>query len=494
MASGKAEMGRLRAKAGEEIMEIRKPAVAGRFYEADPEKLRKTVSKYLACEPVKTEGEIIGVLAPHAGYAYSGAMAGRAFSRLEGIKADTFVIIGTGHTMSLDRGALVSGGLFETPLGRVPVDAKLAAELMKTPSLFENLPEAHVTEHSIEVQLPFLQVLNNGDFKILPLLFNTENTDTLVKAGKALAACLKGRKAVICISSDLSHYPPGDVAAVSDNSIMLSLQTALRNADPGYFDLACRLALEKNRSKMDTAACGQAAIIVGAAAALELGADDFELAGYSHSGMVSGDDGNVVGYAAGVFAKAEKKKPGSIALNAEMKSELLAQARKSIGDYLKNGRIAPLPMSARLEFNQPAAVFVTLTENGDLRGCIGSMEPRMALADAVSFFAVSAAFDDPRFSPVTRNELPKIKIEISVLSPLKPAASYAEVEPHKHGVYVKKGSRSGTYLPQVWEHFTTREEFLTSLCLEKAGLDANAWKEKSTALYIYTVDSFEERL
>jgi len=475
-------------------MEIRKPAVAGSFYDADPEKLKKKVSQYLNCGPAKTEGEIMGVLAPHAGYSYSGAMAGRAFARLGEIKADTFVIIGTGHTMALKHGALVAGGFFETPLGRVPVDEKLSAELMKTPSLFENLPEAHLTEHSIEVQLPFLQLLRGGDFKILPLLFNTENTDTLVKAGKALGACMKKHKAVICVSSDLSHYPPGDVAAVSDKSIMLSLQTAIRNADPAYFDLACRLAHEKNRSQMDTAACGQAAIIAGAAAALELGADDFELAGYSHSGMISGSDSNVVGYAAGVFSKAGKKKTGAITLSLEMKSELLAHARKSIADHLKNGRVTPLPMSQRLEFNQPAAVFVTLTENGQLRGCIGSMEPHAALADAVNYYAVSAALKDSRFPPVTRNELAKIKIEISVLSPLKPAHSYSEVEPRRHGVYVKKGSRSGTYLPQVWEHFNTREEFLSSLCLEKAGLDANAWKEKSTALFIYTVDSFEEKI
>ncbi|HAF95650.1 MAG TPA: hypothetical protein DCG50_06355 [Elusimicrobia bacterium] len=481
-------------------MEIRKSAAARKFYDADPEKLKQTVLKYLNCGPAQTEGEIIGILAPHAGYAYSGAMAGRAFSRLEGIKADTFVIIGTGHTMSVKGGALIAGGLFETPLGRVAVDDRLAAELLKTPSLFENLPEAHEAEHSIEVQLPFLQVLSakqaggkGGDFKILPILFNTDNTGALIKAGKALAGRLKGRKAVICVSSDLSHYPPGDIASVSDKSIMLSLQSALRNADPGYFDLACRLALEKNRSKMGTAACGQAAIIAGAAAAIELGADDFELAGYAHSGMVSGDEGNVVGYAAGVFAKTGKKRSGAITLTAEIKLELLAQARKNIEDYAKNGRITPLPMSQRLEFNQPAAVFVTLTENGRLRGCIGSMEPGAALADAVGAYAVSAAFNDPRFSPVKRNELPKIKIEISILSPLKRIASYAEVEPRRHGVYVVRGAKSGTYLPQVWEHFNTREEFLSSLCLEKAGLDANAWKEKSTALYIYTVDSFEER-
>ena len=229
-------------------MEIRKPAVAGRFYDADPDKLKKTILKYLDCGPAKSEGELIGILAPHAGYAYSGAMAGRAFSRLADVKADTYVLIGTGHTMPIKCGALMAGGQFETPLGKVEVDAALAAELLKAPAIFEDLPAAHEAEHSLEVQLPFLQVLKGGGFKILPLLFNTDNAGALIKAGKALAAALKGRKAVICVSSDLSHYPPGDIADVSDKSIMRSLQTAVRNADPGYFDLACRLALEKNRS------------------------------------------------------------------------------------------------------------------------------------------------------------------------------------------------------------------------------------------------------
>jgi AmmeMemoRadiSam system protein A len=175
-----------------------------------------------------------------------------------------------------------------------------------------------------------------------------------------------------------------------------------------------------------------------------------------------------------------------------MKHELLAHARKSIETYLEKGKVRPLPMSGRPEFNQPAAVFVTLTENGRLRGCIGSMAPHSALADAVTAYAAAAAFEDTRFSPVTRGDLSKIKIEISVLSPLKPAASYEDVVPGRHGVYIKKGARSGTYLPQVWEHFGTREAFLSSLCEEKAGLPPGAWKERSTALFIYTVDPFEE--
>jgi len=181
-----------------------------------------------------------------------------------------------------------------------------------------------------------------------------------------------------------------------------------------------------------------------------------------------------------------------VALTSEMKAELLALARRSIGERLKGSKPNRADMSPRPEFNQPAAVFVTLTENGQLRGCIGSMEPQSGLYDAVGIYAASAAFEDPRFSPLTQAELREIKIEVSVLSPLKKAASYLEVEPARHGVYVSKGSRNGTYLPQVWEHFTSREEFLSSLCADKAGISALAWKDGSAELFTYTVDAFEE--
>ena len=176
-----------------------------------------------------------------------------------------------------------------------------------------------------------------------------------------------------------------------------------------------------------------------------------------------------------------------------MKEALLFAARKSIDGRLKTGKAPEQPLSSWPEFNQPAAVFVTLTLGGQLRGCIGSLEPRGTLADAVSSYAGAAAFEDPRFSQVSAGELKKIEIEISVLSPLELVSGHEQVKQGVHGVYVKSGRRSGTYLPQVWEHFGTKEEFLSSLCQEKAGLAPDAWKEKSTALYVYTVDSFREK-
>ena len=470
----------------------RKAAVAGKFYEARPEKLRAEVSAFLKPGALPA-GKAAGFLVPHAGYAYSGAAAGKAFAPFKDVRFDTLVIMATGHTMALPKGALLAEGAFETPLGLVEIDAAFCAELLKEKKLFENLPRAHEAEHAIEVQLPFLQVLKGGAVKIVPLLFNSPDADLLEEAGRAIGRAMKGRKALFCVSSDLSHYPPGNIAEISDRSVLLALRQAMRNSSPAYFDMANALLLSKASQYLDTTACGQAAMTVGAAAALELGCNDFELALYTHSGKVSGDDSAVVGYGAGYFTEASPKPAGALDLSKEMQSELLALARKSIAAGLETGKAAGQPLSPRPEFNQPAAIFVTLTLDGELRGCIGSLEPRAALSDMVASYACSAAFEDPRFERVSETELKKIKIEISVLSPLELVKTADAVKAGLHGVYVKSGRRSGTYLPQVWEHFKKKEDFLSSLCMEKAGLSADAWKGKEIELYTYTVNPFTEK-
>ncbi|MDO8803258.1 MAG: AmmeMemoRadiSam system protein B [Elusimicrobiota bacterium] len=471
---------------------IRKPAVAGRFYEARPEELRAEVSGFVK-PGVLPAGRVAGFLSPHAGYAFSGAAAGAAFAPLKNLHFDTLVIMAAGHTMSLAKGALLAEGSFETPLGAVEIDSAFCAELLKEKKLFENLPRAHEAEHAVEVQLPFLQVIKGSAVKIVPLLFNSTDAALLEEAGRAIGRAMRGRKALFCVSSDLSHYPPGKIAEISDRSVLLALRQAMRNSSPGYFDLANALLLSKASQYLDTTACGQAAMTAGAAAALELGCNDFELGLYTHSGKVSGDDSAVVGYGAGYFTEVSPKPAGALELSPAMKSELLALARSSIGACLKTGKIPVQPLSPRPEFNQPAAIFVTLTLGGSLRGCIGSLEPRTALADMAASYAGAAAFEDPRFERVSEAELKKIKIEISVLSPLELVKGAEAVKAGVHGVYVKSGRRSGTYLPQVWEHFKKKEDFLSSLCLEKAGLSADAWKDKTVELYTYTVDAFEEQ-
>ncbi len=470
---------------------IRKPAVAGKFYDADAAGLRAGVDGFLkgGREPL---GKLAGILAPHAGYVYSGAAAGAAFSPLKHLEFDTLVIMATGHTMSLRNGTLPGAEAFETPLGRVEVDAAFCAELLKEKKLFSEAPRAHEGEHAVEVQLPFLQVLKGSSVKIVPILFNTEDEALLEEAGRAIGRVMKGRKALFCVSSDLSHYPPGKVAEISDRSVLLALRQAMRNSSPEYFALANALLFSKASASLDTTACGQAAMTAGAAAALELGCNDFELALYTHSGKVSGDDKAVVGYGAGFFTQVSPKPAGALELTGEMKKELLALARASISARLRTGKTPAQGLNKVPEFNQPAAVFVTLTAGGRLRGCIGSLEPRGTLAEMAASYAGAAAFEDPRFPPVGEAELKKIEIEISVLSPLERVPGHEAVMHGVLGVYLKSAGRTGTYLPQVWEHFDKKEDFLSSLCLEKAGLDAGAWKEKSTVLYVYTVDNFSE--
>ena len=470
-------------------MIIRKAAVAGQFYDSNAAKLRAEVASYL--KPVRPhKGGVIGILAPHAGYAYSGAAAGAAFSFLRDVDFDTVVIIGTGHTENVAGAAIMAEGFFETPLGRVEIDSGLARDLLASSKLFESRPSAHAREHSVEVELPFLQELGKP-FKFVPVVANTSDLKTLEAVGKSIGEAVKGRKAVICVSSDLSHYPPGDIAERSDLALLEAFKIAVRNKDMKYFALANDLLLEKSKYYMDTAACGYAAMVIGAAACVESGAGDFELVKYTHSGKVSGDEAKVVGYGAGLFVSGGKIEPRG--LSAELKMELLALARKSIESRFKSKKILSPALNPSSELNQPAAVFVTLTWDGALRGCIGTMTPHQLLSDAVAAFAAASAFEDSRFVPLAAAELASVKIEISVLSPLRRVAGWEEVVEGKHGVYVQNGRSGGTYLPQVWEHFRSKDEFLTSLCVEKAGLPAAAWKEKSTVLYVYTVDSFKEK-
>ncbi|MEA3306566.1 MAG: AmmeMemoRadiSam system protein B [Elusimicrobiota bacterium] len=473
-------------------MMIKKATVAGRFYPKESSKLKDNVISYLrATEPLKNK--VYGLLVPHAGYVYSGAIAGAGFSHIKEMDFDTIVFFAAAHTMHVDGAALMKEGFFETPLGQVEIDSDITQALLKKSKVFEDISEAHASEHSIEVQLPFLQVISNKKIKIVPLVLNTKNLKTLYEAGRAVAEVIKDKKTLICISSDLSHYPTGDTATKTDLAIMKALRMAVKSGDLSYFDLANKLVLSKARYEMDTAACGESAIIAGATACMQLGADDFKLLRYMHSGKISGDDSNVVGYGAGVFIENENKASGASEFSEDDKEHLLHYARQSIAYNLKNKKEMSMPLSDIPEFNVPAAVFVTLTENGSLRGCIGIMEARETLLDSIINFAGAAAFEDHRFAPLTEEELNDIKIEISILSPMVKVESYKDIEEGKHGVLIRKGRSSGTYLPQVWKHFKTRDEFLSSLCAEKAGLPALAWKEKSTDIYVYTVDSFEEK-
>ncbi len=325
-----------------------------------------------------------------------------------GIKPEgkNVVILGAGHTVAVRGAALLAGGYYETPLGKVPVDEKLAAELIKTGPLFENRPDAHANEHSIEVQLPFLQRRLKKPFKILPMVLNNAAPDDLALIGRILAQKLKGRKALIVVSTDFSHYPDHRDALIVDKTLSLAIKTM----DPGYFLLANRILLAKEVPGLGTCACGEAAVAAAMSAVNELGPARFvELKyadSYDRAPDLTGPE-KVVGYLAGAFVKTAKPVPGKIVLSPGQKKELLGEARTEIGNRLSGERPERDRLSKDHAFNLPGAVFVTLTENGALRGCVGTIEPRLGLLDAVRYGANAAAFEDGRFRPLEKAELEK---------------------------------------------------------------------------------------
>lgn len=469
--------------------EIRPPAVAGKFYPSDPEELKKAVDEYLAKAPPpqKLPGRVLCLLVPHAGYEFSAPVAAAGYRAVTG-PYETVVILGSAHTMQVKGAAVCPSGSFQTPLGKIDIDEKLAKELIAASSLFENLPQAHEREHSIEVQLPFLIRKLKTPFKILPIVMNTDDPDTAIKAGDILGNILKRKKTLIVVSSDLSHYPEKNLASVVDRTTL----EALKTADPEYFWLANRILMNRREKNLECTYCGEAGLIAGLTAARVLGADKGFLIKYSNSGESPlANPENAVGYASMAFARSGKPAPAEILLTPAQKKLLLSAARKAVADKL-DGKTEPSRLFPDPVLNLPAAVFVTLTESGILRGCIGTTEPRAGLKEAVEYSARTAAFEDHRFQPVTKDELPKIHVEISILSRMNKIPGHEGIIPKKHGVVLSRGARSGLFLPQVWEQIPSKEDFLSEICSQKAGLPRDCWKDPETNIFIFTVNSFEE--
>ncbi|HNT96985.1 MAG TPA: AmmeMemoRadiSam system protein B [Elusimicrobiales bacterium] len=469
----------------------REARFAGSFYPADPAELAAAVDKALAeAGPYKGKGKVAGILVPHAGYVFSGGVAAHAFASLKE-HYDTVVLLGSAHAEGFAGAAVMASGHYATPLGRVEVDGKLAAALMEKNPFFRDYPRAHEKDHTLEVELPFLQRGLKKPFKILPVLFGRADEKELEAAGRALGRLLKGRKALLLISSDLSHYPSSADARRSD----LALLKALEKMDPGYFRLAHSVLAAKGVKGLETPACGESAVEAGLYALRELGATRFELLAHSdsHRAYPAGaPEDRVVGYGSGVFLSGAGPASFSSSPSPAQRGELLRLARWTVERAFDETQPALPALSDEPSFNLPAALFVTLNKSGRLRGCIGNVSPSFTLRDAVVRNSLSAAFEDRRFEPLTADELPLVRFEISLLSPLERAAGHAEVKPGVHGVAIAREGKSGLFLPQVWGQLPSKELFLGELCEQKAGLPRGCWKDKATEFYLFTSESFEE--
>ena len=420
---------------------IRNPIVSGQFYPAETTSLRSLIQSMV--EPQVQKTEAVGVIVPHAGYSYSGAVAGAVFSRID--FTDTFIIIGPNHTGHGVPYSIETEGTWITPLGRVEIDSELGTRLFESSEYLKVDTLAHQFEHSIEVQLPFLQYFKPA-VKIVPIILSIGSTNIYQNIGKEIARTLKAmnKKAVIIASSDMTHYEPRESARQKDNQ---AIQSILNLDDT---ELARRV------KGLDITMCGFAPVMTLLSAAKALGTSGAELVRYQTSGDVTGDNSSVVGYAGVVF---------------KAMSPITRLAKETVERYVTSGK---LPQVEKLtpEMKEKAGVFVSIHKKGELRGCIGTFEPTQPdVAGEIMANAVSSATQDPRFNRVTPDELDDLDYSVDVLSTPEPVADKTLLDPKKYGVIVQSGRRRGLLLPDL--EGVESVDHQIDICRQKAGISSN---------------------
>lgn len=461
-----------------ETLKAREPVYAGSFYPADKGVLEKKVEVYLKAAESKCEkinSPLIGIMVPHAGYEYSGEVAAYAYNQLKGGPYKTVIIIGSSHRMPFRGISIYPSGAWATPLGKVEIDQKTAQALMEQCKSIKVFSPAFEQEHSLEVQLPFLQKTLKS-FKIVPLITGSMEPEDYRMFSDALVKMLRQnpKETLLIVSSDMSHYHTYNKANLMDKSALKEIQSLNTN----------KLLDGLNNGEYEL--CGAQGVIALLMASKTLNADSKTLH-YANSGDVTRDKGRVVGYGSVAFYYPEN----SHILNKKEQKALLNIARDTLDEYTTKGTVPKIQVKEGRLLEKGGA-FVTLTKKGELRGCIGYIVPVEQLYKAVSEMAIAASNKDPRFPPVSKDELKDIHIEISVLSPLKLINNTEEIEVGRHGLYITRGNYAGLLLPQVAvEQGWNREEFLKHTC-RKAGLPVNAWKEKGTNIYTFTAQIFSE--
>ncbi|NTW32085.1 MAG: AmmeMemoRadiSam system protein B [Bacteroidetes bacterium] len=470
----------------------RYPVVAGQFYPSGKEELTKTLKSFFDKAMPKSSQNVFAVISPHAGYIYSGQVAASAFNQIDPDKEyETVFVIGASHRYSFDGASVYNKGNFITPLGTVDVDTVLANKLVNSDKVFQQNADYHLPDHCIEVQLPFLQYHLKKKFKIVPILIGTSSQDLCKKIAKGLKPYLNDKNLFI-ISSDFSHYPKSSDAVLNDKATA----DAIAKNSPIELIKAINSNFDKKIPKLETSLCGFNAVVTMLYITENLKDISIVPVEYKNSGDVSKDSSSVVGYWAMAFTSKEKfktdEKETDFLLSEKDKSDLLKIARSTLNSYIRDGKIPKIDTSDFSKIiKQNCGAFVTLKINGELRGCIGQFMPEKPLYKVVCDMAISSSTQDTRFNRVKPDELKKISIEISVLSPFKKISSSDEITLGKHGIYMVKNGYSGTFLPQVaTETGWTKDEFLGHCARDKAGIGWEGWK--TADLYTYTAVVFGE--
>jgi AmmeMemoRadiSam system protein B/AmmeMemoRadiSam system protein A len=466
---------------------VRQAAVAGQFYPASPEELRRMINDDLTqVSDPPLSGNLVALVAPHAGYIYSGKVAAHSYALLKGKKFDRVIVIAPSHYENFPFVSVYDGDAYATPLGNVPVDKEFAAKLAKSNSLIRLSTRGHTPaqeqgEHALEVQLPFLQSVL-GDFKLVPIVMGDQNYEIERALGLSLAKLVKGTSTLIVASSDLSHFHTYDEASKMDHKTLKAI------SDWDY------LSLSQNFERRIWEACGGGPIVSTMIAAERLGANQAKILKYANTGDVTGDHSRVVGYGAVAFLHADKSvaQAEPFSLDSKQKDALIQLAKKSVETAVREQKMYEPSASDFPAFQQERGAFVTLTEKGELRGCIGLTTAEKPLFLAVRDAAALAALRDPRFPPVDTAELPVLQYEISVLTPFHHVLDFKDIRIGRDGLLMVHGRNEGIFLPQVpTEQGWDRKTYLEELGL-KAGLSRQAWQEEGTDIFAFSAVVFGE--
>ncbi|OAN50078.1 AmmeMemoRadiSam system protein B [Magnetospirillum moscoviense] len=439
---------------------IRPTAVAGQFYPADAAQLAQQVDSYLGQAGARAQARAQvpkALIAPHAGYVYSGPVAASAYALLEGGR-DTItriVLLGPSHRVAF-RGMAVSGADFwASPLGPVPIDRAFIDGLQGVPML-GSLDAAHAQEHSLEVHIPFLQRCLTR-FTLVPVVIGDARPE---EVAALLDAAWGGPETLIVISTDLSHYLDYPSCQKLDSASV----AAIERLDPN--------GLGRDQ------ACGRIPVGGLLLAAKRRGLEIVTL-DVRNSGDTAGPKDRVVGYGAWALYPAEPSAEDPIRAMGELLKQL---AWASIRVGLQTGHPAREAMTPDMPaaMGQPGAVFVTLKRAGQLRGCIGSAIAWRPLLEDVTDNAFKAAFKDPRFPPLRPDEVQGLDLSVSVLTPPEPmtfvdqADLLAQLRPRIDGLIIEDGGKRALFLPSVWEQLPDKGQFLAHL-KQKAGMPLNHW-------------------
>ena len=458
----------------------RNEAVSGTFYPSNKEELALMVESALNSAKSFKEEDVKALIVPHAGYVFSAPIAATAYKTLHK-KYKNIFLLGSSHHVNFNGVSIYKEGNYKTPLGVVKVNHEIIHKLINSYDFIRYEPAAHTKEHTLEVQLPFLQTIYKDELTIVPIILATSDSDTIQKLSSLLEPYFNDDNLFV-ISTDLSHYPSYEDAKLVD---MRTLRSITTNSPQTFINTIVENE-KSNIAGLSTSACGWASILTLMYMTQEK-PYKYELLEYKNSGDSSyGEKDRVVGYGAlRVYKEKERSTDEEFTLTQDEKEQLKEIAKLALYEaVLHNRRIEIDASKIPTKLKKHLGAFVTLNKDSKLRGCIGRFEPNQPLYEVIIDMAIAASRHDTRFHPVTPQELDEIEIEISVLTPRRRVNSIDDVLVGKHGIYIEYQGKNGTYLPQVATDMGwSKEEFVRSCCVEKAGIAPEHCKDAT--LYVY---------